>query len=407
MMQKIILLLFFWSFYSCHVTKGAKSSTADQAEVLAHKFIITDGHVDLPYRLKVLNFRFQKEYIGLPFSSEEGNFDFVRAKKGGLDAPFMSVYIPSNLNIQESKQLADTLIRMVNWISKENSDYFEVATSPAEVKNIVGKGKIALPMGMENGSPIETLEDVKYWREKGISYVTLTHAKDNQICDSSYDTTGTWNGLSKFGEEVVRKLPEEGIMIDVSHISDSAFYDVLAITPVPLLASHSSARKFTPKFQRNMSDEIIKSMGKNGGVIMINFSSIFLDGSYEIQLQKDQAEIDAMLKEKGVTAESEEGKNLIRDYRQKKPQFFSDVEKVADHIDHVVALAGINHVGFGSDFDGVGDSLPSGLKDVSGYPNLIRSLLNRGYSESDIEKICSGNLFRVWQATLDYQKARE
>jgi membrane dipeptidase len=191
-------------------------------------------------------------------------------------------------------------------------------------------------------------------------------------------------------------------MIDVSHISDNAFYDVLAVAPVPLLASHSSARKFVPGFERNMSDDLIAKMGKNGGVIMINFGSTFLDGNVSDTREKQREELQALLIEKGVSSNSEAGKLIIEKYRADNPLVFADVKRVADHIDHVVSIAGVDHVGFGSDYDGVGDSLPTGLKDVSDYPNLIAELLNRWYSREDIEKICYKNLFRVWQATLDY-----
>lgn len=372
---------------------------------MAHKFIITDGHVDLPYRLKVKNFQLSREYVGIPVSSEEGDFDFKRARKGGLDAPFMSIYIPASYTPEGGKMLADSLINVVNYIATEDSKYFQVATSPDQVRSIVAKGKIALPMGMENGSPISALADVAYFKKRGISYVTLTHSKANQIGDSSYDTTRLWQGLSPFGEDVVKKMAEEGIMIDISHVSDSTFYDVIEITPIPVIASHSSVRFFTPGFERNMTDEMVKMLGENGGVIMINFGSTFLDGRISAIRDSLRHEIMDMLDAKGLGLRDEAAKPLIKAFGETHPEMYSDVDMVANHIDRVVELAGIDHVGLGSDFDGVGDSLPLGLKDVSDYPNLIAELLDRGYSEEDIEKICSGNLFRVWQATLDYAKA--
>ncbi len=389
-------------FFSCSTV----NRTAQQANTLAHKYIIADGHVDLPYRLKVKNFRFQKEFTGIPISTKEGDFDFNRAKKGGLSAPFMSIYIPANLSPSEGRLLSDSLIRMVKGIVEAHPNHFANASSPEDVQLAFQKGLIALPMGMENGSPISTLDDLSYFKKQGISYITLTHSKSNAICDSSYDTLRPWSGLSPFGFEVVNEMNRLGIMVDVSHISDSSFWDVMRTTRVPVIASHSSARRFTPGFERNMSDELIKAMKENGGVIMVNFGSDFVDGNVTSTNKNNESIIASVLKRKNISAESEEGRQWIDRFRQQNPRLYADVEKVADHIDHIVSLAGIDHVGFGSDFDGVGDSLPNGLKDVADYPNLIASLLRRGYSERDIEKICYKNLFRVWQKVLTFNDGK-
>ena len=237
-----------------------------KANMLAQKYIITDGHVDLPYRLKVQNFRLEKEYIGIPIETEKGDFDYKRAKKGGLDAPFMSIYIPARYQIDGgAADLADSLIDMVMYIADQNSDYFGIAKTPQDVVNLKKEGKIALPMGMENGAPVEDdLRMVKYFKERGISYITLTHSKDNKICDSSYDTTGTHGGLSEYGYEVISEMQKVGIMIDISHVSDNTFYQVVKNVSVPVIASHSSARKFTPGFERNMGDDMIVKLKENG-----------------------------------------------------------------------------------------------------------------------------------------------
>lgn len=375
-----------------------------KANALAQKYIITDGHVDLPYRLKVRNFRLEKEFLGIPIETMDGDFDYVRAKKGGLDAPFMSIYIPSRY--QETggaKVFADSLIDMVYGIAAAHPDRFQVATSPSQVEANFKKGIISLPMGMENGAPVEDdLKNVAYFHERGIRYITLTHSKDNQICDSSYDTTRTWNGLSPFGKEVVAEMNRVGIMVDVSHISDSTFYQVMELSKVPCIASHSSCRKFTPGFERNMNDDMIKLFGEKGGVIQINFGSAFLDGEVAELRDKQRAELMNLLQEKGLSYRDEAAKPVIEQFRKDNPSLYSDVQKVADHIDNVVQIAGIDHVGLGSDYDGVGDSLPTGLKDVSQYPNLIAELLKRGYSEEDIAKICYKNVFRVWRAVEEY-----
>jgi membrane dipeptidase len=330
--------------------------------------------------------------------TEKGDFDYIRSKEGGLDAPFMSIYIPSEY--QEtggSKALADSLIDMVEGLVAKDPDKFALAFSPDMVEQNFKNELISLPMGMENGAPVESdLGNLKHFFDRGIRYITLTHARDNEICDSSYDTTRTWNGVSPFGREVVAEMNQLGIMVDISHVSDSAFYQVMRITKAPAIASHSSCRAFTPGFERNMNDDMIKKLGENGGVILINFGSTFLDSVSVRKQMENERHIERWLAENLLNEKDSLALVYINDYNAAHPMY-SDVSVVADHIDHVVSLAGIDHVGLGSDFDGVGDSLPNGLKDVSMYPNLIFELLKRDYSEEDIAKICSGNFFRVWR----------
>ncbi len=192
---------------------------------LAHRFIITDGHVDLPYRLKVKNFRLDREYLGIPIQTDDGDFDYERAKQGGLDAPFMSIFIPSSYqnDLPSAKALADTLINMIDGIIEAHPDKFAKGDSPEMIEANFEKGLISLPMGMENGAPLITLDDLYYYYGKGIRYVTLTHGKDNHICDSSYDTTTTWGGLSPYGFELIAEMNKTGMIVDVSHISDQDF----------------------------------------------------------------------------------------------------------------------------------------------------------------------------------------
>ena len=399
-MSKVAFLAFIAFFFSFSKASAQPSEARlhKKADKLAHKFIITDGHVDLPYRLKVQNFRLEREYIGIPIETDKGDFDYVRAKKGGLDAPFMSIYIPSSYQDGRAKLLADSLIEMVQGIIQAYPDKFAPGRSPAEINANFKKGLVSLPMGMENGAPIEgDLKNVQYFFDRGIRYITLTHAKDNHICDSSYDTTHTWNGLSPFGREVIQEMNKVGIMVDISHVSDSTFWQVMEITAAPCIASHSSCRKYTPGFERNMNDEMIRRMAQNGGVIQINFGTDFLDGALSAQNNHKQEELRALLAKEGLEYDSPDAAPLIEQFRKDNPTLFADVQLVADHIGHVVELAGIDHVGLGSDFDGVGDSLPTGLKDVSQYPNLVYELLRRGYSEEDIAKVCYKNVWRVWQ----------
>ncbi len=363
-----------------------------QAYELAHKFIITDGHIDVPWRLN-------DGYEDLSVRTETGDFDYVRAVEGGLDAPFMSIYVPSSY--QETggaKEKADSLIDLVHQIANDHPDKFEVAYSVADVNRIFSNGKIALPMGMENGAPIlDDLSNVQYFYDRGIRYITLTHAKDNLICDSSYDTTGTWGGLSPFGRKVVKEMNRVGIMVDISHVTDEVINQVLDMTDVPVIASHSSCRHFTPGWERNMGDEEIKRLKENGGVIQINYGSSFITQASLEKGEENRERIMAYAKENNLKRGDEVLTAFAKKINAKNP-VYADISDVVDHFDRVVALAGIDHVGIGSDYDGVGDSLPYGLKDVASYPNLIFHLLKRGYSEEDIEKICYKNIWRVWSA---------
>lgn len=372
------------------------------ADSLAQTYILVDGHVDLPYRLTVKRFRLTKEFLGIPVSSGQGDFDYVRAKKGGLDAPFMSIYIPvEQQRAGAAKVLADSLIDMVEAIIRESPDKFAAATTPDEIIANTKAGKLSLPLGMENGAPIETdLANVKYYYDRGIRYITLTHSKDNQIGDSSGDTTRTWGGLSPFGIEVVKEMNRLGMMVDISHVHDSTFYHVMKLTQVPCIASHSSCRAFAPTVRRDMTDDMIKKMGENGGVIMVNFYNAFLDSAVVNQNDKNRKKLQALLAEKNLSYKDSLAKPIIAQFEKDNPSLKSDVKMVANHIDHIVKIAGIDHVGIGSDYDGVDGQLPTGLEDVSKYPNLIFELLKRGYSPEDIEKICSGNIFRVWNEAI-------
>lgn len=365
---------------------------------LAHRFIITDGHIDLPWRLSIKNFRLDRKYLGIPVQSNEGDFDYVRAKKGGLDAPFMSIFIPASFqaDLPSAKAEALKLIDMVVGIIEAHPDKFARGDSPEMIEDHFKKGLISLPMGLENGAPLITLDDIAFFYQKGIRYVTLTHGKDNHICDSSYDTTATWGGLSPYGYEVIREMNRVGMMIDVSHISDRAFFQVMEHSKAPVIASHSSCRVFTPGWQRNMSDEMIEELGRREGVIQINFGSDFLDAEVANRRVANRKELENRLVEAGLKADDPLAQPILDAFRKEHPSLYADVRRVADHIDHVRKLAGINYIGLGSDFDGVGDSLPTGLKDVSMYPNLIHELLIRGYTEEDIEKICYKNVWRVW-----------
>jgi membrane dipeptidase len=373
-------------------------TASDKAKQIAQDNMLIDTHIDVPYRIANL-------WEDVTQATAKGEFDYPRAVEGGLNVPFMSIYIPAQLEQTPgaSKQLAHQLIDSMEALAWRAPDKFAMAYTVADVEKQFEQGQISIALGMENGSPMEgDMANLKEFYERGIRYITLSHSLSNHIADSSYDIRRQWNGLSPFGKELVVEMNNIGMMIDISHVSDDAFWQTLEITKAPVIASHSSLRRYTPGFERNMSDDMIKALGENGGVIMINFGSTFVTQAANRYRDMINQQIEQVKEQYGE--DSEEAKTRIAELQKDNPFPFATLEQVLDHIDHVVELIGIDHVGIGSDYDGVGDSLPVGLKDVSTYPNLIQGLLDRGYSEADIKKIMNENLLRVWRQVEDYKK---
>ena len=372
-------------------------SIEERASQITHKYLLTDTHIDVPYRLN-------SAWVDVTSATPDGDFDYPRASKGGLNLPFMSIYTPAEMEQEGgSFELANHLIDSVEAMAARAPDKFMLVYSVADAKAAMQTGRIGLAMGMENGSPIDhKIENVQFFADRGIRYITLTHGLSNQVCDSSYDENRQWGGLSPFGKEVVSEMNRLGIMVDISHVSDDAFWQTLEVTRVPVIASHSSARHYTPDFERNMNDEMIVALAKNGGVIQINWGSGFLTARANNYSKTMWAARTLWLEEHGFEKDSPEADKFTADYRENNPYPFATMAETVDHFDHVIKLVGIDHVGIGSDFDGVGDSLPVGLKDVADYPNLVAEFLRRGYSESDIAKILGGNLIRVWAEVEAY-----
>jgi len=380
--SKIAMLCSLFALQA-HTAQAADAAT--EAQRIAQQYLLIDTHIDVPYRL-------QEHWEDVTQATAKGEFDYPRAKKGGLNAPFMSVYIPASYEkTGGGALLANQLIDSMEALVGRAPDKFAMAYRSDDLAVQFKQGKISLALGMENGTPINgKLENLRHFYQRGIRYITLAHSESNHIADSSYDLRRPHKGLSPFGEQVVAEMNKLGMMIDISHVSDAAFYKVLSLTKAPVIASHSSLRAFVPGFERNMDDKMIQALAKNGGVIQINFGSSFVIS----QANQWGLQLKAAAKAAG---KSQDDEAYRAEYLQKHPYPFANVDTVLKHIDHVVKLVGIEHVGIGSDFDGVGDSLPDGLKDVSMYPNLIEGLLKRGYSEADIVKIMSGNLLRVWR----------
>jgi membrane dipeptidase len=360
-----------------------------KANELAQKYMIVDTHQDVPYRL-------MKKMEDISQRTEEGEFDYPRARRGGLDVVFMAVYVPAEYEDKGgAKAFAEQTIDITEGLADTWPDKFLMAGSVADVKKPFGGSKISIVMGMENGSPVEgNLDNLKYFYDRGIRYITLAHSKCNHICDSSYDEQRKWNGLSPFGREVVAEMNRLGMLIDVSHVSDKTFYQIMKFSKAAVVATHSSCRYFTPGWERNMDDEMIKLLAEKGGVIQINFGSIFVSEKINKAYQLRRKNVLEYIEANNLQGEARD--EYFKKYAKENPLGDADISDVVANIDHVVKLVGIEYVGLGSDFDGVSGQLPVGLKDVSCYPNLIYELLKKGYTEADIKKICADNFLRVW-----------
>ncbi len=359
---------------------------------LARDSVIVDTHIDVPIRVEMSG-------EDVTQATAAGNFDYPRAAAGGLDVPFMSIFIPASVDESGGgRALADKLIDQVESMVKRAPHEFALATCVADVRRNVAAGLVSLPMGMENGGPMAAGDDAPaHFFDRGIRYVTLAHAKSNAFSDSSYDSDERWQGLSPQGRTLVARLNDLGIMVDVSHISERAFWQVLEISNAPVIASHSSARHFTPGFERNMSDAMIRALAAHDGVVQVNFGSSFVTAAARSWSETFDTAAKRFQMEKHVAPMSQESRDFAKAYASEHPFPYADVGDVLDHFDHIVGLVGAKHVGIGSDFDGVGDTLPVALKDVSMYPNLIAGLLERGYSAAQIRLILGENLLRVWR----------
>ena len=398
-----MIRILYVSLVLCFLISCTKTDPPNLSEQIASEMLIVDTHIDAPYRL------WEQHQSGQEIDDiskiTTGNFDFTKAKSGGLNVPFFSIYLPAETEEDGSAyEVANNLIDMVEDIVTLSPDKFTLIKSTDDISSLDIKNTLGVVLGMENGAPIEgDLSRVQFFYDRGIRYITLTHSKTNHISDSSYDENIQWGGLSDFGKQLIEEMNSVGIMVDISHVNDDAFYQAIEISNTPVIASHSSLRHFTPGFERNVDDEMLKALAKKGGVIQINFGSSFITEAPGLYFDKIKKYInDQVIDLKNASKEDID--KVRAEFMSKNPFPYANVSLVADHIDRVVVLVGIDHVGLGSDFDGVGDSLPEGLKDVSMYPNLIKELLNRGYKKEDIRKILSGNLLRVWKQVESYAR---
>lgn len=383
-----------WLFLAVPSTALADTSATDleAARALTREALLVDTHIDVPYRL-------EESWADVTEKTDDGEFDYPRAIAGGLDVAFMSIYTPPELETEGGgAQLAHRLIDAVEALAARAPHRFALVRSTADVERLQDPKRVLLALGMENGSPIEhRIENLRRFHARGVRYVTLAHGKSNHISDSSYDEKRPWDGLSPFGVEVVHEMNRLGMMVDVSHLSDAAIRDVLDASSAPVIASHSSARRFTPGWERNLSDQLIRAVAAKGGVVQVNFGSTFLTVEAQAWSKAQQAATSAYVKANGLAADSEAASAFSKRYLAEHPFPYASVSDVADHFDHIVKLVGVDHVGIGSDFDGVGPTMPAGLKSVADYPVLIAELKRRGYSDAQLRKLMGENLMRVWK----------
>jgi membrane dipeptidase len=385
----VIALLFL--LYSCSTQEERISRKTDK---LHQTMLTVDTHCDTPMHL-------EREGFDLGKKNDRGCVDFPRMKEGGLDAEFFAVFIgqgPRNDTAYMKEH--NEALAIFDSIYSNVGRYPEmagVALTPDDAYRLKSEGKLAIFIGMENGYPIgKDLSAIKEFYDRGARYITLCHSANNDICDSSTDPKGPeFNGLSPFGEEVVKEMNRTGMMVDVSHMSDSSFYDVLRVSKAPVIASHSSCRALCES-PRNLNDDMLQALKKNGGVIQICILSDYL------KQPEPNPEYDARVKELRDKWKAL-GPGLTEAQQEQRWSEFSDLKKkymkpatVADavnHIQHVVDVIGIDYVGIGTDFDGGGGI--EGCTDVSMMKNITRELIRRGYSDKDIAKIWGGNFMRV------------
>ena len=372
----------------------------DAATRLAQDAIIVDTHIDAPGIL-------MDTWADLGVEAKDREFDHPKSRAGGLDVAFMSIYTSPKQDADGSAwHVANQMIDGVEALVQRHPGKFAILASPKDAARLIEGGRVLLPMGMENGAPLgDKLQNVQFFFDRGVRYITLAHSGNNRLADSSYARTKQWNGLSPFGRDVVREMNRLGMIVDVSHLGDASAKEAIALSRVPVIASHSAFRHFTPDFERNISDDIAKAVAAKGGVIQIPFGTAFIDPASAADTQARFRAIDefdrnnAALKTQGQPPKDRVAFDKAWDAAH--PVRASTLAQVLDQIDYGVKLLGIDHVGIGSDFDGVDGELPAELKTVTDFPHLVAGLQARGYNDADIRKILGGNLLRAWGAIED------
>lgn len=365
-----------------------------------HKKVLTlDTHADTPLRMIEPGFSMSDRHD----PNETGSkVDYPRMIEGGLDAIFFAAFVAQDIRNDKGNFRAKNLcVQMIDSILssiKQNSDVVGLALNPEDAYSLEKQGKRAIYIGIENGYPIGgDLSNIETYYKKGVRYITLVHSSNNDLADSATDPAGPeHNGISEFGSKVVKEMNRLGIMVDVSHGSDAVFYDAIKISKAPIIATHSNARSVT-NHKRNMTDDMLKLIAKNGGVVQLTMLSNYLrDPVPNITAEKLKKELLSSIKpiDQMTTLEKETMRKRLNEIDDKYPIAPANLKNVVDHIDHIVNVAGIDHVGIGCDFDGGGGI--DGVFDVSQVMNITIELVKRGYNEDQIAKIWGGNLIRVF-----------
>ncbi|MBW1295002.1 dipeptidase [Aquimarina litoralis] len=410
----LVILVITFLLVSCKKSSETTNANADKDKELIqkaleiHSRVLTlDTHADTPLRMIQPGFDLSEKHDPKETGSK---VDYPRMKEGGLDGIFFATFVAQDIRDDDGHGRAKNLcLQMIDSIitsTKRNADEVGLALNPDDAYSLEKQGKRAIYIGIENGYPVgNDISNVGLYFEKGVRYITLVHSANNDLADSATDPNGPeHDGLSDFGSEVVKEMNRLGIMVDVSHGSDSLFYDAISVSKAPIIASHSNARVVT-KHDRNMSDEMLKLMAENGGVVQLTMLADYLrQAPPNKERDSAVAALRANMKPFGQMTLEEQtaARKAFEELNTKYPAPPATLKHVGDHIDHIVKVAGIDHVGIGCDFDGGGGI--EGVFDASEVMNITIELVRRGYTEEEIEKIWGGNLIRVFKEVQEVAK---
>lgn len=393
------------AFSACNVAK-TPLTVEQKARALHDRMLTVDTHCDTAFSLLRTDWKIGDRHD--PAARGSGKIDLPRMREGGLDAEFFAAFVGQGpLTAEAYVKTKDSALRAVEAVHKMTEEYSSViglAVDPQGARRLKKEGKLTAFIGMENGYPIgRDLSLIEFFYKKGVRYITLCHSSDNDICDSSTDRRDPQDkGLSDFGRQVVAECNRLGMIVDISHASDKSIFDILAVTKAPIIASHSSARAVCDN-PRNLTDDQLRALAKNGGVVQICFLAAYVKTPPVIpEREKDMKELEAkygnirQIQDEAVRAKAMAEREAVN---QKFPQVRASVQDLVDHIDHVKKVVGVDYVGIGTDFDGGGGVV--GCDDVSGMIHVTEELVRRDYTDREIEKIWGGNFLRVFQKVID------
>ncbi|MBA3641937.1 MAG: membrane dipeptidase [Acidobacteria bacterium] len=376
-----------------HAQQTGDAALMDRARALHKQVPLIDGHNDYPWAVRE-NVQRDLEKLDIATSQPTIHTDIARLKAGGVGGQFWSVYTPSDYAGQTAVTATLEQIDIVHQMMRKYPETFELALTAADIERIFKSGKISSMIGMEGGHSIDnSLAALRMFHRLGARYMTLTHSKNTPWADSATDTP-QHGGLTPFGEQVVREMNWLGMLVDLSHVSPDTMADAISVSAAPVIFSHSSARAVND-VPRNVPDNVLQMLPKNGGIVMVTFVPGFLAPKVTAWNVLEAAETARLLQQ--IPSDEAGRKAGIEAWRKASPAPRATIADTANHIDHIRKVAGVDHVGLGGDFDGI-TSVPEGLEDVSKYPALTVELLRRGYSDEDVKKILGLNILRVMKA---------